>query len=373
MDTAKRVLTVGLTYTGSAIPGVEIENFGLCRSKVARERAAFPLDEYDTIIINPASFTHFLFGKQGEFSDELNELSKLKRLNDAYDIDTAFDAEDRGKELDAAMATGANVIWCLSEPKRQNFFGYRETYLGYLDPNVMRLVRRSDILVKKGRRLGTVEVDSPFSRYFDVLAATGWTLCLADSDQDGYHSIASTPEGYSLGGSIKIGSTAGWLLAPPTSQDAMNQLVRDSIGLPNDNTTLEKYHGIFLSHTGVDKPFVRRLRDDLRAHGVQRVWIDEAEIDIGDSLIAKIEEGMKLCRYIGVVLSTKSISAPWVKKELDVAINREISAGEVVVLPLLYEKCELPTFLQGKLYADFTDPDEYEDVLAKLLRRLRIK
>jgi len=39
----------------------------------------------------------------------------------------------------------------------------------------------------------------------------------------------------------------------------------------------------------------------------------------------------------------------------------------------LYEKCELPEFLMGKLYADFTDPDTYEVVLSKLLRRLRIK
>ena len=50
-------------------------------------------------------------------------------------------------------------------------------------------------------------------------------------------------------------------------------------------------------------------------HGVPRVWLDEAEIDIGDSLIAKIDEGMKLSRYIAVVLSKKSIDAPWVKKE----------------------------------------------------------
>jgi hypothetical protein len=44
----------------------------------------------------------------------------------------------------------------------------------------------------------------------------------------------------------------------------------------------------------------------------------------------------------------------------------------VVVLPLLYEECELPEFLKGKLYADFSKPEEYEAVLGKLLRRLRI-
>lgn len=367
----RRVLTVGVTYTGEKIEGVEIENLGLCQPSVNQERAAFPLYEYDTIIINPQSYTHFLFGGAGEFSNEPNELGKLKRQNDSYDIDSAFLAEDRQKEMEAALAAGATVVWCLSEPKRMNFFGYRETHLGYAAPKVAGLVKRSTLLEKKGRRMGAVDPDSPFIRYFDVLSRTGWTFCLSDP-AEGITSIASTPEGYSLGGRVALGTTVGWLLTPPTSPDAENQLVLDSLALEKTDPAHEKYHGIFLSHTGVDKPFVRRLRSDLLAHGVPRAWLDEAEIDIGDSLIAKIDEGMKLSRYIAVVLSTKSIDAPWVKKELDVAMNREITSGEVVVLPLLYEPCELPEFLKGKMYADFSKPEEYEAVLAKLLRRLRI-
>ena len=368
----RRLLTVGVTYTGDAIDGVQIDNLGLCRPEVERGRAAFPLYEYDTIIINPESYTHFLFGQGGEFSNELYELGKLKGKKESYDLDSAFDAEDRQKEMEAAIADGATVVWCLSEPKRVNFFGYRETHLGFAAPKVASFVKRSDLLVKKGRRMGPVDPDSPFARYFDVLSQTGgWTLCLSDPGE-GYASIAATPEGYTLGGQVTLGTTTGWLLTPPTSQEAQNQLVRDSLALEKTDPAHEKYHGIFLSHTGVDKPFVRQLRKDLLAHGVPRVWLDEAEIEIGDSLIAKIDEGMKLSRYIAVVLSKKSIDAPWVKKELDVAMNREISTGEVVVLPLLYEHCELPGFLRGKLYADFSKPEDYETVLGKLLRRLRI-
>lgn len=367
----KRVLTVGLTYTGKKLEGVEIERLGLCQAGVDKARSAFPLYEYDTIIINPQSYSHFLFGAEGEFSNEPHELGKLKRQNDSYDIDTAFDAKDRRKEMEAAIADGATVVWCLSESKYVNFFGYRETYLGYVAPKVAEVVKRSDLLVKKGRRISSIDHDSPFVRYFDALSKAGWTLCLSDP-AEGVTSIASTPEGYSLGGRVVLGSTVGWLLTPPTSPEAENQLVLDSLALEKTNPADEKYHGIFLSHTGVDKPFVRRLRDDLLAHGVPRVWLDEAEINIGDSLMAKIDEGMKLSRYFAVVLSTKSINAPWVKKELDVAMNREIASGEVVVLPLLYEPCELPGFLKGKLYADFSKPEEYEQTLAKLLRRLRI-
>lgn len=369
----RRVLTVGLTYTGPLIDGVEFENLGLCQTSVEPHRAAFPLYEYDVIIINPQSFTHFLFGQAGPHSASPNELSALKREKDRYDIDTAFDGEDRRRELDAAIAGGATVVWCMAETKRQNFFGYRETHLGYLAPKLKALLKRADLLVKKGRRFGEVDPDSPFARYFDVLAKSGWTVCLSDvAGLDGYESIATTPEGYSLGGRVALGASVGWLVTPPTSPDAENQLVRDSLAVEKGDPKQEKYHSLFLSHTGDDKPFVRQLRKDLMAYGVPRVWLDEAEIDIGDSLIAKIEESIKLSRYIGVVLSTKSINAPWVKKELDVAMNREIAQGEVVVLPLLYEKCEVPEFLKGKLYADFTYPDDYERMLTKLLRRLRI-
>jgi len=122
-ESMKRVLTVGVNYTGEKIEGVEIENLGLCRPDVDQKRSAYPLYEYDTIIINPASYTHFLFGTAGEYSNELHELDKLKRQNGHYDLDSAFDAKDRGKEMEAAIAGGATVVWCLSEPKRVNFFG----------------------------------------------------------------------------------------------------------------------------------------------------------------------------------------------------------------------------------------------------------
>jgi len=117
----KRVLTVGITYTDAAIEEVEIENLGLCSSEVDHEQAAYPLYEYDTIIINPKSYTHFLFGKAGDFSNKPEELYMLKGKNNRYDLDNAFDSADREKEMEVAIANGATVVWCLSETKRVNF------------------------------------------------------------------------------------------------------------------------------------------------------------------------------------------------------------------------------------------------------------
>lgn len=65
---------------------------------------------------------------------------------------------------------------------------------------------------------------------------------------------------------------------------------------------------IFLSHTHKDKPFVRKLAQALEINGV-RVWVDEAEIKVGDSLITKIEEGIKDVDYLGVILTPTSVSS----------------------------------------------------------------
>jgi len=127
--------------------------------------------------------------------------------------------------------------------------------------------------------------------------------------------------------------------------------------------------GIFLSHTNIDKPFVRKLAADLRNDG-HTVWIDEAEINIGDSLIGKIREGLDSVDYVAVVLSKASIQSEWVKKELEIASNREIKEKRVIVLPLIIENVEMPGFLEGKLYGDFSDEKNYGATLQLLLRSL---
>lgn len=128
---------------------------------------------------------------------------------------------------------------------------------------------------------------------------------------------------------------------------------------------------VFLSHTHADKPFARKLAASLRASG-HGVWIDEAEINIGDSLIEKIREGLDEVDYVAAILSSASIESPWVTRELDIASNREIEEGRVVLLPILVEQVTLPGFLKGKFYGDFTDESQYDPMVALLNRKLGV-
>ncbi len=128
---------------------------------------------------------------------------------------------------------------------------------------------------------------------------------------------------------------------------------------------------IFLSHSHADKELARRLARGLRNAGV-KVWIDEAELDIGDSLVEKIGQAIDVTDFLAVLLSSNSVRSQWVTREVEIALNQEIAGRKVKVLPLLADDCEIPAFLLGKVYADFRNPAKYQDELSRVLKRLGV-
>ena len=126
---------------------------------------------------------------------------------------------------------------------------------------------------------------------------------------------------------------------------------------------------IFISHTHVDKAFVRRIGADLAALGA-RVWIDEAELNVGDSLLGRIATAIDEMEFLAVVLSPPAVASTWVQQELEQAMSTQLSEKKVKTLPLLYRQCEIPGFLRGKLYADFTEAHKYDDSLLRVARTI---
>ena len=129
---------------------------------------------------------------------------------------------------------------------------------------------------------------------------------------------------------------------------------------------------IFLSHSWVDKPFVRAFAERLVQVGAN-VWLDEAEIAVGDSLVKKISEGIEQVDYVAAVISNESVKSEWVQKELSLAMTKEIEGRRVVVLPVVIERCELPAYLKDKLFADFTDSSNYDVAFGKFLEAVGIR
>jgi len=108
---------------------------------------------------------------------------------------------------------------------------------------------------------------------------------------------------------------------------------------------------IFISYSHSDKEVV----DNLAANMVKRnaqVWVDTWELNVGDSLIQRVQEAITESDALLVILSKASVQSEWCKKELNSGLIRELDEKRVVVLPVLLEDCEIPLFLREKMYAD---------------------
>jgi hypothetical protein len=92
-------------------------------------------------------------------------------------------------------------------------------------------------------------------------------------------------------------------------------------------------YDVFISHATEDKDqIVRSLAKALVGLGL-RVWYDEFELHLGDSLRRKIDAGLARSRFGVVVLSPSFFSKNWPQYELDGLVTREM-AGRQVILPL---------------------------------------
>jgi hypothetical protein len=111
---------------------------------------------------------------------------------------------------------------------------------------------------------------------------------------------------------------------------------------------------VFICHSTLDKPFVRRLCEELKKKKI-RVWLDEEQILVGHDFVAKMEEGITASDFTAVILSPRFVAyGPWAKEEYRNALTRQVGAKRVVLLPVLLEACDIPPLLTSKKYADFT-------------------
>jgi TIR domain len=110
---------------------------------------------------------------------------------------------------------------------------------------------------------------------------------------------------------------------------------------------------VFLSHSSKDKPFIRQLASDLTEQGVL-VWLDEQQINVGDSINKAINQGLIESDYFVIALSDNSVDSEWVERELNSALIDEIESKKVKVLPIKLSDCKFPPLIKDKKYADFT-------------------
>lgn len=110
---------------------------------------------------------------------------------------------------------------------------------------------------------------------------------------------------------------------------------------------------VFISHSSKDKKFVRTLKDDLNENGIE-TWVDEDQLDIGDSLLEKLENSLENSTHFIIILSSSSVGSDWVKFELNKAISQVAKKLIQKIIPIKYRDCKVPAELEGLLYADLS-------------------
>ena len=123
----------------------------------------------------------------------------------------------------------------------------------------------------------------------------------------------------------------------------------------------------FISHRRSDVQQAEQLANELRTE--HKVWFDEWNISLGDSIVGRINEGLEGATYVVICYSSSGVTSPWMGREWMSAIARQLNGHSVKVLPVLLTGGEPPAFLADLKYADLVR--DWSQGVSELLRAMR--
>lgn len=105
-----------------------------------------------------------------------------------------------------------------------------------------------------------------------------------------------------------------------------------AVGVPMPTATSMQFD-FFISYASEDRDVTEALETSLSARGF-KIWRDRGQLTLGDSLTAKINEGLAVSRFGIVILSLAFLRKNWPQAELNALQARAINSGQKVVLPI---------------------------------------
>lgn len=146
-----------------------------------------------------------------------------------------------------------------------------------------------------------------------------------------------------------------------------------------------KEHDVFLSHTGADKNWVRALGERIEQEGIEdrsgsrriKVFFDEWDVDYGENIVNRLNDGLNRSRYLAAILSPEFIESNWANQEWTHWFMSDPKAPNLI--PILYRdtsldgnrRIELPMPFKTARFVDFRERTQFERALQQLLRRVR--
>jgi len=130
---------------------------------------------------------------------------------------------------------------------------------------------------------------------------------------------------------------------------------------------------LFISHASIDKAeIVNPLVQKLKENGF-KVWFDEEQIGIGDSISKQIENGLLNSKFVIVVLTKNFGNKKWASNELRTVFSLEDEKNNRI-LPLVYkinidEIQKISPLLLDRAYVDISN--DLDGACKKLMARVR--
>ena len=128
-------------------------------------------------------------------------------------------------------------------------------------------------------------------------------------------------------------------------------------------------YDVFLSHSSRDKAVVRAVAERLRQDGL-KVWFDEWVLKPGDSIPAKIEEGLEHSRVLVLCMSANAFGSDWAQLEAGTFRFRDPLNKERRFIPLRLDDAPIKGSLAQFLYINWRSADR-EQEYARLLEACR--
>ncbi len=128
---------------------------------------------------------------------------------------------------------------------------------------------------------------------------------------------------------------------------------------------------VFLSYASEDRSdLAEPLAQVLEALGL-KVWFDRVELQLGDSLRRRIDEGLARCLYGVAILSPAFFSKHYPQRELDGLAQREVEERKVI-LPIWHNVTDSQVRFFSPPLADRVAAKSEEGVMSVALKILRV-
>jgi uncharacterized protein YjbI with pentapeptide repeats len=136
----------------------------------------------------------------------------------------------------------------------------------------------------------------------------------------------------------------------------------------------------FISHSSKDKALAERLYTDLQGKGVRCYYAPE-DLKTGAKQRVELDEAIRVCKKLLLLLSKHSVKSDWVEKEVETAFEQERKRGHIVLLPIRLDEAVMEIqsgwpadIRRTRNIGDFTQwkkPGAYKKAFDRLLRDLK--